>query len=453
MKETSNYSSSLSYFLPERGNIHLQLFPAESERSVIDSHDSPFKLINSQDPLARIFRGAFVTDYGSIIKDVNLLIQRDAVALSIGIETALTNPIIDQYWQQAMLIRKDRSPKHSMLLANQVDEQRLLPFAPLFFCRTRSIFFEPPCPTCGSILQLCKDDTWLNATGLQPYTTSIRRYLYCPSCNQANKQQTWYTLERTADDPVIVHDCRQLILSFGQLDSNSGQSVNFPCLACQHHNTCYGIQQLALNTIFTLSFYPFYMLITERDSLDGFQFLTMKLNNQSLSNDVEKLTSSSITENSAAVVDRKQGGNDPEIYTLLQNLAGKWQQELQQQSSVNQRPATHEITETMSIPVDKDTSQPGGMLPNATIPPTSESNDKTNDLSTETVLITSLPNHPPGDGEPHLEETVLLSGAPSVPDTHIPPDLNNDKNTTKKKLIEKDANLTETVILEPNKKP
>ncbi len=453
MKETSNYSSSLSYFLPERGNIYLQLYPAESQKSVIDSHDSPFKLINSQDPLARVFQGAFVTDYGSIIKEVNLLIQRDAVALSTGKETVLTNPIIDQYWQQAMLIRQDRAPKHSMLLANQVDEQKLLPFAPLFFCRTRSMFFEPPCPKCGSILQLCKDDTRLNAAGLQPYTTSIRRYLYCPSCNQANKPQTWYTLERTADDPVGVQDCRQLILSFGQLDSNSGQNVNFPCLACRQHNICYGAQKEALNTIFTLSFYPFYMLITERDSLDGFQFLAMKLDNQSLSNGVEKLTSSPVTENFAAIGDRKQGGNDPEINTLLQNLAGKWQQELQQQSSANQHPTTHETTETIAIPVDKGNSQLGGVLPHTTIPPTSGSNDKSNDLSTETVLITSPANHPPRDWETHLKETVLLSGAPSVPDTHIPPDLNNDKNTTKEKLTDQDYNLTETVILDPNKKP
>ena len=93
------------------------------------------------------------------------------------------------------------------------------------------------------------------------------------------------------------------------------------------------------------------------------------------------------------------------------------------------------------------------MLPHTTIPPTSGSNDKSNDLSTETVLITSPANHPPGDWETHLKETVLLSGAPSVPDTHIPPDLNNDKNTTKEKLTDQDYNLTETVILEPNKKP
>jgi len=432
MKETSIQPSLLPYLLPGRGNSYLRFQQAESQKSTINPHLSPFTVINGHDPLARTYRSAFVTDYGSIIKEVNLLIQRSAVRLSTDKETVLTNLMIDRFWQQAMTIRQNRSPEHSILLSVQVGEQgQLLSFAPLFYCKMKSVFFEPPCPDCGHALQLCKDDARLNAAGLPPYSASTRRYLYCPSCKMMNNQQIWYTQERSTDDPLTVQDCKQLISNFDRLDSNSGRNVDLPCLTCRQSNLCYGKEQRAHDTIFILSFYPFYMLITERDSLDGFHFLTMALENQTPPPGVEATISDLIVEDSATVNERKQSDSDPVISILLKNISRRWQKESLQPSSPYEHVSSHEIPTTLPTPT--------------------ADNERQNDLDTETVLISSSSQQPPEIGETCREETVLLSGD-SASNMDAPPHLHTDKETEKNKPKDQEYNLTETVILKPGEK-
>ena len=450
VKEINIHPSLLSYLLPERRNFCLRLQPNITQKSSIVSSPPPFTLLNDGDPLAHTFRGAFVTDYGSIIKEVNLLIQRDTIEWPTDRETVLTNPIVDRYWQQAMTTRHIRAPEHSMLLATQVGgQQQLLAFASLFYCREKTVFFELPCPGCGQTLQLCKDDGLLYTAGLSSYTTSLRRYLFCPSCFQMNNRHIWYTVEREADDPSTVHDCRQLILEFGKLDPAMGPSTALPCLTCRRHNLCYGNQQAVFDAIFSLSFYPFYMLITECDSMDGFHLLTLIRQNLLLSSRVDEPCSDSLSMDIDQGTERKKN-HDKAIHTIMQEVAEKWQQETPQNHLKDHHQPLHEIlTPKEGISEEKQTLSVEDISLATTLPIGNSST--TEDLSQKTVLIGGSAEHLPGDKETLQTDTVLLSGNPTVNEhAHARPQTNDQP--PENKTIIKDDDLTETVILRPGKK-
>ncbi len=428
MKETSLQPSLLPYLAPERGGFYLRFQPADLRMSDIPYHVSPFAIIDDQDSFARIYRAAFVTDYGSTIKEVNLLFQRDVVRLSTEKEPVFINPFIDRIWQQAGAMRQNRSLDHSMLLSLQVSEQgQLLAFSPLFFCTLNSVFIEPPCPECGHPLQLCTNDDLLNSSGIPLYSESLRRYLHCPSCFESNNQQTWYTLKRSTDDPKTVQSSSQLISSFDRLESSSGQNADFPCFTCQQKKLCYGHEQKVHDTIFILSFYPFYMLITERDSLEGFHFLTMALDNQPASIDVESYSVELSGEKADTIHELKQSTPDPAISILLKNISEKWQNKSQQQTPPYQSISSHGF-EKANLPVD-------------------EVNGK-DDLDTETVIISSS-NQVHSEGcDTSLDDTVLISGDSTL-NIHASADLHPVKGGKESKPLDLEDDLEKTVILKP----
>lgn len=450
MKEINIHPSLLSYLLPDRKNFCLRLQPNQSQNSSIISSSPPFTLLNDGDPLAHTFKGAFVTDYGAIIREVNLLIQRDTIEWPTNQKPVLTNPIIDRYWQQAMMTRLVRAPEHSMLLATQVGgQQQLLSFASLFYCRQKSAFFELPCPGCGQILQLCKDDGLLHAAGLSSYTTSLRRYLFCPSCFQMNNRHIWYTLERENGDPSTVHDCRQLILDFGKFHSDIRPSTALPCLTCQQHNLCFGNQQTVYDAIFIISFYPFYMLITECDSLDGFHLLTLVRENQLLSSRVEEPCSDSLPMDIGQDTKRKKD-HDRAIHTIMQKLAEKQQQETPQHSLKDHSPLHETFTNQENIP-EKTNTIPAGDESFVTTLPIGNNSSTIEDLSQETVIIGSPSKHLPENKKTLQTDTVLLSGNPAANEQPHSRPHTNDQLPENKKIL-KDNDLTETVILRPGKK-
>jgi len=422
MKETRVHPSLLSYLLPEQQKFYLRLRSATPNTSPDNFSSAPFTILNDRDPLARTFRGAFVTDFGSTIKEVNLLIQRDTIQWPTDQDTFLSNSIIDQYWQQVMSMRRARAPEHSILLATQVDrQQQLLAFASLFYCRKKGVFFELPCPECGKTLQLCKDDVLLQLAGLAPYSTSLHRYLFCPSCIQSNGQSLWYTREKHANEPSTVHDCRQLFIDYGKLDSQPVQESPFPCLNCQDHELCYGSQQTVHDTVFGLAFYPFYMLITECDSLDGFHLLPL-LQHKQLPSFQEP--SASVPSPTGTIQEhREEQNHDEAILTIMQKLAQKHRQK----APVSFHKET--ISSPISSVIDSDT---------------------VDDFSQETVIM--------GGTEKHLstdEDTMQT--------VKIPPPANATFNATytpqqpdgqllEKSPIAEDDELAETIILRPGKK-
>ncbi|MCI5211266.1 MAG: hypothetical protein D3910_21340 [Candidatus Electrothrix sp. ATG2] len=132
---TTLHPSILPYFQTGPGKIVLRLNPSSSQKS-------PFSLIDDKgDTLARLIHGAFVTDSGAVIKEVNLLVQRDCIDCSDVALPGLCNSEVEHYWRQSLKIRRARAPEHTMLLGMQLDtKEELLPFSPLFYCTNRAFF-------------------------------------------------------------------------------------------------------------------------------------------------------------------------------------------------------------------------------------------------------------------------------------------------------------------------
>ncbi len=430
MRDTNTHPSLLSYLLPEQGKFSLRLLPSDKQ------HKS-----NDSDPLAQTFLGAFITDFGSVIKEVTLLIQRDKPVWPAESKTTLTNAVIDSFWQQALTTRRSRNPKHSMLLASQIGEQQqLLAFRSLFYCQKQQTFFEPPCPECGQSLHLCKDDSLLSAAGLAPYSTSLSRYLFCPSCLQKGAQ-LFYTLEKNTDEPPTVRDCKQLMLAFGSLTPALGELTTLPCLGCQEHELCYGSQQKVCDELSTLSFYPFYMLLTDCDALDGFHFLTFLHEN-----------STAIPPTASSHQEPTADDNDKAIHTIIQNLADNWRQATDDQSSTAPPPPPPRkaFTGSENPPVHETIIPEPDTSFSATLP--DEFSSGNDDLYQETIIIKS-PVAPPVE---HHETLQTITGleTPGATESEQLQTIQPEGNvqTPRNKPETDDIDLAETIILRPGEK-
>ncbi len=420
MRKICEQPSILPYLSSVNGSFSLCLQLLKSNQTASVTSSDPFVSVADEDPLAKIFQAAFITDSGSIIKKINLLIQRDALNGLSEQSTGLNNSIIDQYWQQAVNIRVARSPERSMLLAAQLEGQQFLAFSPLFYCRRKQHFFEPCCSGCGKVLQLCKDDNLLQTAGLAPYSSSLRRYLHCPSCDVG----VWYSLERKADDPPTVRDCRQLILTFSQMDQTQTERGEFPCTGCLQQEKCFGERQGVYDAISVISFYPFYMLISEYDSLDGFQMFNVFRTSHYPAAQTEVSLSTKSTADSSGSEEQNQ---DQAISAIMQKLAGKYKNK---------------------IPIIKD---PPASINASPVSPQATENETINDLSLETVIIGTPDEYQPMVNDTLQTDTVLLSGNPTITGTIDIPRSKNEPLPDKQDTADVD-DLAETVIIPPGTK-
>ena len=137
------------------------------DSSILEKSPFPFLVISESDPFARLFEARFVTDAGSEIKRVFLLLQKDEYHLTRDELRPLNNQDIDQCWQKTFLFYSRKNQDGSaIIMADQIGEDGgLISLQSLFFCKSRQIFFHPPCPACGLPLQQCYDDDIL--TGIQ----------------------------------------------------------------------------------------------------------------------------------------------------------------------------------------------------------------------------------------------------------------------------------------------
>jgi len=183
---TGKYTSQslIPYLDHDHARFHLEISLRSEDPSAFEKGVNPFLIISESGPLARIIHGRFVTNAGSEIKRLFLVLQRDEYHIAKDELWPVFNPDIDQYWQKVFLLHSGQGQEGSMiLLSDQVsDDGNLSSFLPLFFCKWRQVFFHPLCPMCGATLHQCYDDELLKGFGLQPYSTSTRRYLFCPSC-------------------------------------------------------------------------------------------------------------------------------------------------------------------------------------------------------------------------------------------------------------------------------
>lgn len=277
MKSNIEIPSLRPYLEPRGAKFHLEFSLISQDRSVDGKAPFPFLVINESDPLGRLIEARFVTDAGSKIKRVFVLLQKDEYLLPRDELWPVNNQDVDECWQRAFSSYSGKAKDGSVVvLSDQIEKDgRLSPFQSLFYCNQERIFFHPQCPTCGSPLQQCYDDHLLTSLGLQPYLTSLKRYLYCPSCFDLVGESDFFIHALESSDPPILKDRWDLVKEFAQLTEGKKHMDQFPCAKCPNHQECYGADGLALSRIVPVSFYPFHILIFEAMSVNAPDFLSL----------------------------------------------------------------------------------------------------------------------------------------------------------------------------------
>ncbi len=244
------------------------------DASVLEKTAFPFSVVTDNDPLTRLIEAGLVTGAGSEADKFFLLVQRDRYLMTEDEMRPVTNRDIEESWRNAFSYYRAED-SGLILLSGQTDEGGgLVPFPPQFFCKARRIFFHPPCPKCGLPLRQCEDDELLEASGLRPYSGSLKRYLYCAQCASAGRGE-FYAYEEEPPAPPAVRDRSALIRKFRLLAEGGKDAGRLPCLQCPEHRECYGTEQRAVARITPFSFYPFYMFIFRAMSLNALDFLPL----------------------------------------------------------------------------------------------------------------------------------------------------------------------------------
>lgn len=275
MNHISSKASLISYLTPSDNKIYLKLSTNRPNAGSEGSH-LPFSVISGADPFAVILEAAIVADEDCAIQNAFLMIQKDEPGLPDDALWPVNNHDIDQAWQNSFSFLKTNNPDDSIIvLKDQLDEQKNpLRWHPLFYCLKRQAFFHPSCLRCGSLLDMCLDDDRLIQAGLQPYSTSLKRYLCCPQCLTSGNAE-FYVHSKDLSDPETVKDRKELIRSFGQPESNRDNEGSLPCTGCPEHKACYETGDQALSRIVSVSFYPFYMLLHRAPTLHLLDFLPL----------------------------------------------------------------------------------------------------------------------------------------------------------------------------------
>ena len=277
MEANPNIPSLLPYLQADQGRFALTIMLGGHDAKQPLNGESPFLIYSEEDSLSRLVGATLVSDTGATIKALHMRIQKDAYTLFNPTLAPLTNTLIDKTWQRAYESQAQDAPAgRRITLAQQLDGSgRLQPFNALFFCRLRSCWFHPPCPTCGTPLSQCHDEQLLQQAQLQPYGASLARYLYCHTCHSRGTPAAFYAFERRNQDPDWLRDRRQLIFEFGQLPPETAHFSHIPCPTCPNHPLCYGQEGLVETYLAFLSFYPFYALFSEAGSLPAADFLNL----------------------------------------------------------------------------------------------------------------------------------------------------------------------------------
>ena len=277
MNDITETSSLLPYLERDGTKFHIKVSVGKQDNHVHQKSSSPFLAVTESGPFSRIIDASIKTDAGTNIEPVFLLTQKDEYPLTEDELWPLDNRTIDQYWQQTFAFHShEKSGSPLFKLKDQIGKKgELLPFQPLLYCIFKQIFFHPLCPDCGKPLQQCCNNGMLKEYGLQPYSESLKRYLFCPSCAESKEKPDFYVSSLANNDPAFLKNRYDLIKKFGQLKGTETLESLFPCVDCNRHQECYGPEGLAVSRIAVLSFYPFYMLIFKADSVNALDFLSL----------------------------------------------------------------------------------------------------------------------------------------------------------------------------------
>jgi hypothetical protein len=269
--------SLLPYLNTDDARFYIKISVADQNDSMHEKSSFPFWVVSESGQFARILDAGIKTDVGTHIEPLFLLIQKDEHPVSQDVLRPFDNRSIDRYWQDTFIFHsREKSGSPPLILKDQMGKNgTLLPFQPLFYCKFNRTYFPALCPDCGKGLQQCYDDGMLQEYGLRPYSTSLKRYLFCPSCAGLKKPPDFYVSSLADDDPEFLKDRFELIKEFGRLYENKNYAGRLPCVNCSAQQQCYGPDGLRVPRIVVLSFYPFYMLMFKGDLVNGLDFLSL----------------------------------------------------------------------------------------------------------------------------------------------------------------------------------
>lgn len=273
----NNKTISLIPYLSPSNGFFLDINRCDVEEPVEKETEYKFEELFDSDPFCRLMNAGIVSNGKSQVKKFFLLMQKDVYLHPEDELRPVTNPGIERYWQRAFKLYADNDQNQDcLILTGQADRpEQLTVWQPLFFCSRRQIFFHPPCPVCGHTLHLCRDDKILTGMELRPYSTSLKRYLYCPFCHDVAGQSDFFTYDLAKSDPSFVNDRWDLIRKLGRLKPGLDTPDHFPCSDCSEREKCHEPDGPAKNRIKIFNFYPSYMIIFPGDSINAVDFLAL----------------------------------------------------------------------------------------------------------------------------------------------------------------------------------
>jgi hypothetical protein len=277
MPQHQTLPSLLDIMAPSGAPIRLNMAPGGEDRLADFEQRTPFFLVSDSDPLTQLYRARFETGAGSLISPVFLLKQKDRYRQAASPLGRLTNGEVELFWQNAAEQLSRSSPDlRPILLSGQADANgKLLPFRSLFFCRNRGIYFHPPCPDCGQELTLCQDDAWLTSHRLQPYSTSLSRYLHCPRCRESGESPSFFSHEAEPFDPPVVKDRYGLVQEWTRMAGRDALRTGLPCSDCAQAGACLRTSEQLQAELIPFAFYPFHLLVFETMTFHAPDFLCL----------------------------------------------------------------------------------------------------------------------------------------------------------------------------------
>ncbi|MBK8096575.1 MAG: hypothetical protein IPK26_05675 [Planctomycetes bacterium] len=148
----------------------------------------PFVGICETGRFARVLLGRLATG-GGFDRHVAVKIQRDVVRVpGSGGQALFENAAIDAMWRREREQLRALSRRAAPGWLPLPGDDQLLP--PMAFDRVTGRLFEVPSPSFLP-LRLCRDDERLRAAGLEPWSSSAARYLWCPKDPDHTVFHTW----------------------------------------------------------------------------------------------------------------------------------------------------------------------------------------------------------------------------------------------------------------------
>lgn len=276
MIETHNTASLLPY-LNHQCALSIRSDHAPNKSDGQGGPSAPFLVMSESDPLTRLLKAKIVTQANSEIQSVFLLLQRDQYHIIQDSMWPLNNRDVEATWQRTFSNATCASHLSEPILLNEQihTDGTLLPMGSIFYCQTKQIFFSPSCPLCAQPLGLCTDDAFLEANGLEPYASSLTRYLYCTSCAQTDASPIFYVPSQEGCYQENINNISQWLEAYKTAVINKTSRPNDPCSTCQDINLCYGKDDFANSRIVPFSFFPNYMLIFPAPTMAAIDFLPL----------------------------------------------------------------------------------------------------------------------------------------------------------------------------------